>query len=140
GAAHSPHQAPAEMLAHYRGRFDMGWNRAQQMILSREKALGVIPADTQLPTPPAEMPPWDGLDAAHKKTYARAMEAFAAELTYADEQFGRLVDFLRKTDELDNTIIIVLTDNGASGEGAPDGAYNEMLLTSGRYANTQENL
>ena len=139
GAAHAPHHAPDAYLAHYRGRFDMGWDKAREMILQRQIALGVVPAGTKLAPRPPGMPAWDSLTPAQKRLYARQMEAFAASLTYADAQFGRIVDKLRETGQLDNTLIAIMPDNGAAGEGAPHGTYNEELMPNGIYPSEEEN-
>jgi len=128
GAVHSPHHAPEKYLEKYRGKFDMGWNEARQIILERQKKLGVVPRDAELPTWPNDVPAWNTLSADEKKMASRMMEAFAAMLDHADEQFGRLLSALDEMGKLDNTIVVVLSDNGASAEGGLEGAYNEMLL------------
>jgi arylsulfatase len=139
-AAHSPHHAPAEMIAHYRGRFAMGWDRARAQILQRQIALGVVPASTRLPPRPDGMPAWDSLTQDERRSFARAMEAFAGYLTYADQQFGRIIDHLRETGELDNTLIVIVSDNGASAEGGPGGTFNEFTPANGHNPDARENL
>ena len=126
GACHSPHQAPASDLARYRGRFDDGWDAGRSATLARQKALGVVPEWTELSPRPDWVPPWDTLSNVERRVYARYMEAFAAFLTHADEQLGRVVDFLERTGELDDTLVIVLSDNGASSEGGPTGSVNDV--------------
>jgi arylsulfatase len=140
GVAHAPHQAPAEYLARYKGRFDRGWDWARDEVLKRQKALGLAPADLTLPPRPEGMPAWDSLSPEARASYARAMEAFAAALTHADAQFGRILDALERSGELANTIVVVTSDNGASAEGAYDGTYNESLYVQGRYPTVAENL
>ncbi len=140
GAAHAPHHAPPEWLAKYRGKFDMGWDKAREAILKTEKAQGLVPKSAQLAPVPAEMPPWDALSADQKKLFARQMETFAASLSYADAQFGRILDALEARGELDNTIILITSDNGASAEGGPEGLYNEALVTGGKPPTTAENM
>jgi arylsulfatase len=140
GAAHAPHQAPAAYLEKYRGRFDGGWDKAREQILQRQIALGLTPKGTRLGPRPDGMPAWDSLSADQKRSYARSMEAFAAYLTYADAEFGRIIAALKAQGELDNTIIVVTSDNGASAEGAHDGAYNVAAFGSGRYPTLAENL
>ena len=105
GACHSPHQAPPEYLEHYRGRFDTGWDEWRQRCFARQKALGVIPDTTELSPRPDWVPAWDDLSDDERRVHARFMEAFAAMLTHADEQIGRLVDFLAATGDLDNTVL-----------------------------------
>ena len=140
GAVHAPHHAPARDLEHYRGRFDAGWDVAREQILARQKQLGVVPADAELPPRPDGMPAWDSLGEDEKRSYARAMEAFAAQLTHADRHFGRILEFLRQTGELDNTLVMVLSDNGASAEGAVHGSYSEHLFFNGRFPSVAANL
>ncbi len=94
GACHSPHQAPPEHLERYRGRFDAGWDEWRERCFARQKALGVIPDTTELSPRPEWVPAWDDLSDDERRVHARFMEAFAAMLTHADEQVGRLVDFL----------------------------------------------
>ncbi|KJS07735.1 MAG: hypothetical protein VR73_08195 [Gammaproteobacteria bacterium BRH_c0] len=128
GAVHAPHHAPADYIARYKGKFDMGWNAARELILARQKSLGLVPADAQLPPWPDNVPRWETLTPEQQRLAARAMEAFAAMLDHADDQFGRIVDTLRETGALDNTLIIVVSDNGASAEGGLQGSYNELLM------------
>ncbi len=125
GAVHSPHHAPRAYIDKYAGRFDMGWDQAREEILQRQKVLGVVPKGANLPPRPASIKAWEALDATGKKVAARAMEAFAAQLDHADYEFGRIIETLKRTDQFDNTIIIVLSDNGASAEGGLEGTYNE---------------
>ncbi len=131
GSMHSPHHAPDEYLKKWRGKFDMGWDQAREQILANQKKLGVIPADTQLTERIEEIPAWDSLNDDEKKLYARQMEAFAAQLEFCDEQIGRVVDELERIGELDNTLIFVTSDNGASGEGGLAGTFNETYVLNG---------
>ncbi|MCP1471713.1 arylsulfatase [Sphingobium sp. OAS761] len=128
GAAHAPHHAPQAWINRFKGQFDMGWDRARETILAREIKAGLIPEGSKLAPLPDAVPAWDSLDADHKRLYARQMEAFAASLSYADAQFGRILDALSARGELDNTIIIITTDNGASAEGGPGGALTESYI------------
>ena len=128
GAVHAPHHAPESYLKKYQGKFDMGWNRAREQILAKQKAMGLLPKDVELPTWPSDIPRWDDLSEPQQKMAARMMEAFAAMLDHADDQFGRILQALEDLEELDNTIVIVLSDNGASAEGGLIGTFNEMLL------------
>ena len=132
GAAHAPHHAPADWIERFRGKFDMGWDKAREAILKRQKAEGLVPQNARLAPRPPEMPAWDSLSAEQKKLYARQMEAFAAQLSHADAQFGRILDALEASGELDNTMVIVTSDNGASAEGGPNGLYNEIFMVMGQ--------
>jgi arylsulfatase len=93
-----------------------------------------------LPPRPAEVPAWDSLSPAAKQLFARQMEVFAAQLTHADREFGRILDALEGAGELDDTIVIVTSDNGASGEGGPHGTFSEMLFMNGVEPTLEQNL
>lgn len=140
GTAHAPHHAPRRWIEHYRGRFDMGWDRMREMVLKRQIRQGIMPAGTKLAPRPEGMPAWDSLSADQKKLYARQMEVFAAALSAADEQFGRIVDRLENSGQLDNTIVLVTSDNGASAEGAHNGTSNELYFANGKLPSVEENM
>lgn len=139
GVAHSPHHAPQRWLDHYRGRFDDGWDAMSQNVLERQKALGIVDDDVALPPSPDGMRPWREIPADEQRLLARQMEAFAAALSHADEEFGRVLDELERRDELANTMIVILADNGASAEGALEGTFNEFYMANGRFATAAEN-
>ncbi|HLK43722.1 MAG TPA: arylsulfatase [Thermoleophilia bacterium] len=130
GACHSPHHAPPEYIARYRGRFDLGWDAWREQIHARQLALGVIPPGTGLSPRPKWVPAWDTLDDARREVAARFMECFAAYLTYTDEQLGRVFAFLDELGERDNTVVILVSDNGASAEGGSDGSINDVRLSN----------
>ncbi len=127
-AGHAPHQVPAERLAKWRGRFDQGWDAVREETLARQKQLGLVPADVQLPPRNPRVKAWADLAPAERQLYARYYEAFAAFVEYTDEQMGRVLDFLERTGQLDNTLVILASDNGASPEGGPEGLWNEVRL------------
>ncbi|HRC48426.1 MAG TPA: arylsulfatase [Ilumatobacteraceae bacterium] len=131
GATHAPHQAPPEYLAKYRGRYDEGWDLVRERWFRRQIELGVIPADTQLAPRNPGVKPWDELSDNERRLAARLQEAFAAFLDHTDVQIGRLVDGLRRLGQLDNTILVVHADNGASQEGGPFGVMHEMKFFNG---------
>lgn len=132
GAVHSPHHAPENYIKKYRGKFDMGWDQAREHILARQKQLGVVPEGTQLPPRPAELPAWDSLSMDEQRMHARAMEAFAAQLDHADHEFGRILKALERTGQLDNTIVLITSDNGASAEGNINGTHNGLNFVNGK--------
>ncbi|HEU4947293.1 MAG TPA: arylsulfatase [Kribbella sp.] len=150
GAAHAPHHVAREWADRYQGRFDAGYEAAREQILARQKQLGIIPENTQLPPlnpigapgvtqGPDGQPfpaldytrPWDGLSNEEKRLFARMAEVYAGFLSHADAQIGRLLDHLEEIEQLDNTIIVVVSDNGASGEGGPNGSINENKIVNG---------
>ena len=126
GATHAPHQAPADYLAKYRGRYDEGWDVVRERWYRRQQQLGVIPEGTRLAPRNPGVEPWDTLPESHRRFAARLQEAFAAFLDHTDDQIGRLVAGLERLEQLDNTILMVLSDNGASQEGGPFGVLHEM--------------
>ena len=126
GATHSPHQAPREYLDKYRGRFDAGWDAVRREWFERQKRLGVIPEATALAPLNPGVRPWNELSGNEQRFAARLTEAFAAQLDHTDAQIGRLVGFLREIEHLDDTLLIVMSDNGASQEGGPTGVFDEM--------------
>ncbi|MCZ6535707.1 MAG: arylsulfatase, partial [Chloroflexi bacterium] len=126
GAVHAPHHAPREWIDKYKGKFDLGWDQARETILQRQKEMGIVPSNTELPHRDPDTPEWDSLSADEKRLYARMMEVFAGFLEHTDYHFGRILQFLEETGELDNTLIMVISDNGASPEGGVGGSVNEM--------------
>jgi len=131
GSMHSPHHAPAEYRAKYRGKFDVGWDKAREQILTNQIRLGVVPKGTKMTERIAEIPAWDSLDEEERTLYARQMEVFAAQMEHVDHQIGRVLEVLERIDELDNTLIFVTSDNGASGEGGLAGTFNETYVLNG---------
>lgn len=116
-ACHAPHQAPREWIERYRGRFDDGWDVARERIFARQIVSGLLPPQTRLSPRPEWVPTWDSLSADERRLYARYMEAFAGFLSHTDHHLGRLLDFLAETGDLDDTLVFVLSDNGAAREG-----------------------
>ncbi|KPK57373.1 MAG: hypothetical protein AMS21_11540, partial [Gemmatimonas sp. SG8_38_2] len=140
GSMHSPHHAPDSHIDKYKGKFDMGWDKAREQILKRQKELGVVPANTRLTERIPEIVAWDSLPEQEQRLYARQMEVFAAQMEWVDLQIGRVVDALERIGELDNTLIFVTADNGASGEGGLAGTFNETYVLNGLQTSLEENL
>ena len=126
GAQHAPHQAPDEYMQKYRGAFDDGWDVAREQWFARQIEMGLLPPDTELAPRNPGVEPWDSLPENQRRLAARLQEAFAAFLEHTDAQIGRLVDDLEQLGQLDNTLILLLSDNGASQEGGPFGVMHEM--------------
>ena len=117
GSTHAPHHAPAEWIARFKGRFDQGWDRLREETFARQKKLGIVPPDAVLTPRPPGLPAWDSLSPEKQRIYARMMEVPAAQLAHADFQIGRVIDALRQSGQLDNTLVIYIQgDNGASIE------------------------
>lgn len=150
GANHAPHQAPQEYIEKYKGKFDDGYDAYRKWVLPRMIEKGILPKDTQLtdfnPLPTNVensadyVRPWDSLNADEKKLFSRLCEVYAAFSEYTDAQVGRIIDYLKDTDQLDNTIVIYCADNGASGEGTPNGSVNENKFFNGYPDELSENM
>ncbi len=150
GANHAPHHAPAEYIAKYKGKFDEGYDAYRKWVLPRMIAKGVIPKGTDLtkfnPLPPNisapadYVRPWNELKPEEKKLFSRLAEVYAGFSEYTDAQVGRIVDYLEQTGQLENTVIIYAADNGASGEGSPNGSVNENKFFNGYPDELAENL
>jgi arylsulfatase A-like enzyme len=138
GSMHSPHQVPAEWITRFKGQFDQGWDQLREQTFARQKRLGIIPKDAVLTPRPASLPAWDSLSALQKSTYSRMMEVAAAQLAHMDYQIGRVFESLRRSGQLDNTLVIYIQgDNGASIESFR-GANNELISLSGIEADDAE--
>jgi arylsulfatase A-like enzyme len=125
GAMHAPHHVPKEWADRYAGMFDDGWDAYREKVFARQKELGIAPAGAELSRHDPDVPDWNSLSSEAKKLYVRMMEVFAGFLTHTDYQTGRLLDFLKGIGEFDHTLIMVISDNGASAEGGPTGTTNE---------------
>ena len=148
-AGHAPHHVFKEWADKYKGRFDQGYEEIRTGILARQKELDLLPEDTELSpinphgepavTGPDGQPwplldtvrPWNSLSDDERRLFVRMAEVFAGYVSYTDDQVGRVIDFLESSGELDNTIIVVVSDNGASGEGGPNGTFNEWRFFNG---------
>jgi arylsulfatase len=126
GAGHAPHHAPKEYIEKYKGKFDKGWDKIREDVLNRQKEMGIVPQDTELAPSNPRVQPWETLSDDERKLFARMQEVYAGFLDHTDCQIGRFVDCLEKIGELDNTLIMLISDNGASREGGPYGTVNEI--------------
>src|SRR5262245_52824026 len=150
GANHAPHHAPKEYIDKYKGKFDDGYEAYREWVLPRMIEKGLLPKDTKL-TPINPLPeqvanpgdvvrPWNTLNADERKLFARMAEVYAGFSEYTDEQIGRLIEYLEKSGQLDNTIVFYCSDNGASGEGSPSGSVNENKFFNNYPDELSENL
>ncbi len=159
GACHAPHHAPTEWIDKFKGKFDIGYEAIREQTLANQKKLGIVPEDTELsPLNPIGTPetrkgpegqpfpaldtvrPWDTLGADEKRLFSRMAEVYAGFLAHADHHIGRLLDYLEQNDLLENTMIVVVSDNGASGEGGPNGSVNEMKIANNVPDDLTQNL
>ena len=148
-AGHAPHLVPLEWADRYQGVFDQGYEAIREGILARQIELGLLPEGTELSpinphgepgrTGPDGQPwpqldtvrPWDSLTGEEQKLFARMAEVFAGYISYYDDRLGKVLDYLEESGEIDNTLIVVVSDNGASGEGGPNGSFNEWRFFNG---------
>jgi arylsulfatase len=140
GAGHAPHHVPKEWADRYAGKFDDGWDAYREKVFARQKEMGIIPADTVLSRHDPDVQDWDSLPADEKRLYARMMEVFAGFLTHTDHYIGELIQFLKDIDQYDNTMIMVISDNGASPEGGPSGSVNENAFFNNVPDDLEQNL
>jgi arylsulfatase len=139
GATHAPHHVPKEWINKYKGKFDQGWDKLREETLGRQIKLGVVPTGTKLAPKPEAIKDWAALTADEKKLFARQMEVFAGFGEYADTEIGRLIEAIKATGQLDNTLIFyIVGDNGASAEGGMDGLFNEMTYFNGVHETVQD--
>ena len=147
GAAHAPHHVPKEWADKYKGKFDMGYEAYRELVFTNQKKLGIVPEYaelspinpyTDLKSPTGQgwgeldvVRPWDSLNDDEKHLFSRMAEVYAGFLSHADDQLGRVLDYLEKSGQLDNTLIVLVSDNGASGEGGPNGSVNENKIFNG---------
>jgi arylsulfatase len=150
GTAHAPHHAPKEWIKKYEGQFDMGYENYRDVVLERQKEMGIVSPNTEVSAinpmgdgrffPADYVKPWDSLSDDEKKLFARMAEVYAGFISHADYQIGRVIDYLEEIGQLDNTIIVVTSDNGASGEGGTDGSVNENKFFNSWPDSLEENM
>ncbi|WP_129730239.1 arylsulfatase [Ectobacillus funiculus] len=131
GATHAPHHAPKEYIDRYKGKYDKGWDVIREEWFARQLELGIIPADAKLPPRNPGVKAWDALSKDEQRLFARMQEAFAGFLEHTDYHIGRFVEFLREIGQLDNTLIVLLSDNGACAMGGDEGTVNSWIAGQG---------
>jgi arylsulfatase len=140
GAMHAPHHVAPEWVAPYRGRFDHGWDAWRREIFDRQILLGVVPSGTVLTERPSWVAGWDDLPAEERRMHARQQEVFAGFLTHTDAQIGAVLDLLAEIGQMDNTIVLLFSDNGASAEGGQYGSVNEHRFTAPMRESLADNM
>jgi arylsulfatase A-like enzyme len=156
GATHAPHHAPTEWIEKYKGKFDMGYEAYRELVFQRQMQLGIFPAGAELsplnpyaeeqsvegkPWPALDVVrPWDSLSDEERRLFCRMAEVYAGFLSHTDHEIGRLLDFLEESGQRENTIVVLASDNGASGEGGPNGSVNENKFFNGIPDTIEENL
>jgi arylsulfatase A-like enzyme len=140
GAMHAPHHVPKEWADKYKGQFDDGWDAYREKVFANQKKMGIVPPDTQLSRHDPDVQDWSKLPADERRLYARMMEVFAGFLEHTDHYIGELIAFLKELGEYENTLIMVISDNGASAEGGPHGSVNEGKFFNNVADDLQQNL
>lgn len=140
GAMHAPHHVSKEWADRYAGQFDDGWDAYREKVFAKQKRLGLVPKNAELSRHDPDVQEWSKLKPEERRLYARMMEVFAGFLSHTDHQIGRLLDFLRSIGEFENTLIMLISDNGASSEGGPNGSVNENLFFNNVPESLEENL
>lgn len=140
GAMHAPHQVPKGWADKYKGMFDDGWETYRQKVYRRQLEMGILPRGTQLSRHDPDVQYWSQLAENERRLYARMMEVFAGFLEHTDHHIGRLIGFLEQIGELDNTLIMAISDNGASAEGGPTGSVNENKFFNNVPESLEDNL
>jgi arylsulfatase A-like enzyme len=156
GACHAPHHVPQEWADKYKGKFDMGYEAYRELVFERQKKLGIVSDEAELsPINPYideqssdgkgwpeldTVRPWESLSQEEQRLFARMAEVYAGFLSHADNEIGRLLDYLEQSEQLDNTMIVLVSDNGASGEGGPNGSVNENKIFNGLPDEIEDNL
>lgn len=140
GTAHAPHQVPREWSDAYAGKFDQGWEKWREEVFARQVAAGVVPEGTELTDRPDWIPDWEALSPEERRLFARFQEVYAGFLTHFDHHLGRLLDGMERLGVLDNTLVVLTSDNGASAEGGPIGSINEHRFGFGVPDTLEDNL
>ena len=150
GANHAPAPRSAGIHRQVQGQVDDGYEAYREWVLPRMIEKGVLPEGTKM-TPINPLPediavanddvrPWNTLNAEEKELFSKMAEVYAGFSEYTDAQVGRIIDYLEKTGQLENTIVFYCADNGASGEGSPNGSVNENKFFNGYPDELSENM
>ena len=123
GAVHSPIQVPKRYIEKYKGQFDVGWDAVRERRFRRQIELGIVPAESKLPPRNLGDPAWASLSRVEKEVYARFMEGYAGFLEHTDDQIGRLVSCLKERDVFEDTLIVLISDNGGAPEAGVEGNF-----------------
>ena len=151
GANHAPHHCPQEYIDKYKGKFDDGYEAYREWVLPRMIEKGILPKGTELT--PLNPLPGDVANAARHGPAVGHAERRREEAVLAPDgglrraspstptrRSGRIIDYLEQTGQLENTMVIYAADNGASGEGSPNGSVNENKFFNGYPDELAENL
>ena len=140
GGNHAPHHAPKDWADRYKGKFDGGWDAYRQQVFKTQKEMGIIPAAATLSRHDPDVQDWEALSADERRLYARMMEVFAGFVEHTDAAIGEVIAFLKEIGEYENTLVMVISDNGASAEGGPTGSVNENKFFNNVPDSLEQNL
>jgi arylsulfatase A-like enzyme len=139
-APHDPMQVPDEWLDRYKGEYDNGYEALRAQRLERLKELGVIDSDTVLPPQLPWVPAWDSLTPEQQASLSRNMEIYASMIEYVDQEIGRLMNWLEEEGELENTLIVFFSDNGANGSNMTIYPGSSPEWVAENFDNSLENI
>lgn len=133
GATHAPHHTPKEFIDKYKGKYDKGWDQVRKEWFEHQKELGIVPQHAKLPPLSPDVKPWDELSADEKRLFARQQEVFAGFLEHTDYHIGRIIQYLKEINQFDNTIFVLLSDNGACAMGGETGQHSNWASFGGPH-------
>ncbi len=139
-APHWPLQVPADYIDRYKGKYDMGYDSLRVIRFNRQKEMGIIPKSMELGPRNPDIRPWISLSAEEKKIESRKMEIYAAMVENLDDHIGQLIQFLKDSNLLDNTVIVFMSDNGAAGEDFYNLPKGPGPYLRAHYDNRYENM
>jgi len=111
---HDPLQAPQQYIKKHMGKYDIGWDRIREQRFQRQKQLGIIPSNLQLPPRAAGVPAWNSLTPEQRRYNSKLMAIYARMVDNLDSNIGRLIAHLKSIGEYENTIFVFISDNGAA--------------------------
>lgn len=138
GVAHSPHQVPKEYIDRYKGLYAKGWNAVREERFRRQIAMGIVPEGSRSSDWDETIAHWDSLDAERRRLYEKFQETYAGFITHCDEEIGRLTAFLRQIGEYDNSLVCIISDNGASRDGGTEGVDDFYRTLNGSSPSFEE--
>ena len=131
GAGHAPHHVARSWADPYKGVFAAGWDTIREETLALQIEMGLVPSTTRLPARNEGVRPWSEYSVDERRVLTRQMEVYAGFLSHTDHQIGRLLDFLDSSGDSEKTMVVFLSDNGASAEGGPGGLLNFTSYRNG---------
>ncbi len=137
---HDPLQVSEEYIQKYLEKYEAGWDNLREQRFQRMKELGLIPKDLELPPRWTDVPAWDSLTPEQQKYEAKTMAIYAGMIDNLDDNIGRLIEYLKKIGEYENTIFVFISDNGAEGANRAARERWQTWFEEEGIDNTYENL